>query len=159
MKFYSSSRLVGKTLAEGNIRKANALLGTDYFLTGKVIHGDHLGSKLGFPTANLSLCKETPLLLPFGIYVVYVPLHDKILNGLTSIGVRPTVDGKNLRIEVHLFDFRDNLYDQILQVYFIDRLRDEMKFDTLEELISQMHRDKETALQLLLRREKRNSNP
>jgi len=159
MNFHSTSQLVREALAAGNIRKANALLGTEYFVTGKVIHGDHLVTKLGFPTANLLLCKETSLFLPFGIYVVYVPLHGKILNGLTSIGVRPTVDGKNLRIEVHLFDFRENLYNLILSVYFIDRLRDEMKFNTLEELSHQMQRDKEMALQLLLRRNKQDTNP
>jgi len=149
-----SSQLVIETLAKGNIRKANELLGTEYFVTGKVIHGDHLGTKLGFPTANLSLFNESPLLLPFGIYVVFVPLHGKLLHGLTSIGIRPTVDGKNLRIEVHLFDFKENLYDEILKVYFIDRLRDEMKFNTLEELIRQMNRDKEKALKLLSRSNK-----
>jgi len=154
MNFYLNSAVVREALLEGNIRKVNALLGSEYFLTGRVIHGDHLGTKLGFPTANLLLPENDPLLLPFGLYVVSVPLHGGKLNGLTNIGVRPTVDGKNLRIEVHLFDFKENLYDQILKVFFIDRLRDEMKFNTLEELTGQMHKDKTAALELLLRRDK-----
>lgn len=154
MNFSLHSAEVREALAEGNIRKANVLLGSRYFLTGRVIHGDHLGAKIGFPTANLLLIENEKLFLPYGIYVVSVPLHGNVFHGLTNIGIRPTVGGTNLTIEVHLFDFNENLYDQILQVFFIDRLRDERKFNTLEELTVQIHKDKDTALKLLLRGDK-----
>jgi riboflavin kinase/FMN adenylyltransferase len=154
MNFPLHSAEVREALAEGNIQKANILLGSEYFLTGKVIHGDHLGAKIGFPTANLSLIENEKLLLPYGIYIVSVPLHGNVFHGLTNIGIRPTMGGTNLSIEVHLFDFNENLYDQILKVFFIDRLRDERKFSTLEELTVQIHKDKDAALKLLLRGDK-----
>jgi riboflavin kinase/FMN adenylyltransferase len=113
-----------------------------------------LGAKIGFPTANLSLVENEKLLLPYGIYVVSVPLHGNVFYGLTNIGIRPTVGGTNLTIEVHLFDFNENLYDQILKVFFLDRLRDERKFSTLEELTVQIQKDKDAALKLLLRGDK-----
>ncbi len=154
MNFYLHSVEVREALAEGNIRKANVFLGSKYFLKGRVIHGDHLGVKIGFPTANLSLVENEKLLLPYGVYVVSVPFHGNVFYGLTNIGIRPTVGGTNLNIEVHLFDFNENLYDQIITVFFIDRLRDERKFKTMEELTVQIQKDKDTALKLLLRGDK-----
>ena len=158
MNFLSAPRPALDALAKGDLRTASRLLGSHYSLSGIVVHGDHLGMKLGFPTANLRLDKGSPLLIPFGVYVVKLPLENSTKYGLSSIGMRPTVGGKDLRVEIHVFDFSGNLYQQHLQVFFLERLRDELKFNSLEELTRQMEKDRSEALALLARWDKPDSD-
>ncbi|MEI6455184.1 MAG: riboflavin kinase [bacterium] len=158
MNLQSPPSIVLDALAKGDLNAANAFLGFEYYLTGTVVHGDHLGTKLGFPTANLLLDKDSPLLLPLGVYVITVLLGKIKKHGLSSIGMRPTVNGKDLRVEIHVFDFSGNLYHQRLQVSFMERLREELKFNSLQELILQMERDKLAALALLARRNQKDPN-
>jgi len=154
-----SSPVVQKALAEGNVRKLNAFLGFEYAIRGIVVPGNHLGRTLGFPTANLSLLSDNPPLLSNGVYAVKILVHDTLFNGMANIGVRPTINGKNLSIEVHLFDFNEDIYDQTLIVYFVERIRNEIKFTRLEELGHQLQVDKLHAIKLLGGRGHTDSNP
>jgi riboflavin kinase/FMN adenylyltransferase len=138
-----------KALAEGNIREANKLLGDYYSLKGTVIEGKRLGRTLGFPTANLKLNELSPLFLANGVYAVRIKYKTVIYNGMVNIGIRPTFEQHELTIEVNLFDFSDDLYGQDLTLFFIDRIRDEMKFPNIEALKHQISVDK-TRIQELL---------
>ena len=138
-----------KALAEGNIREANKLLGDYYSLKGTVIEGKRLGRTLGFPTANLKLNELSPLFLANGVYAVRIKYKTVIYNGMVNIGIRPTFEQHELTIEVNLFDFSDDLYGQDLTLFFIDRIRDEMKFPNIEALKHQISLDKKRIQELL----------
>ncbi len=138
-----------EALAAGNIRKARTILGYDYALRGTVVHGNHLGRTLGFPTANLELDNQTPFLIGHGVYLVRVGYLNRKMNGFANIGIRPTIGGKNLTFEVNIFDFEEDIYGKILTVWFLDRIREERKFATLDDLVAQIRTDKLTALKLL----------
>jgi riboflavin kinase/FMN adenylyltransferase len=147
-----SSTKIRNSLLEGNIALANELLGYPYFLEGTVVHGDKMGRQLGYPTANLQLPDERKLIPAEGIYAVRVTLGndpDTVLKGVMSIGTRPTFNGTDLRLEVHLFDFNRDIYDQHLRVEFIDYIRASQKFDNVDALIAQMDKDSEKAKQVL----------
>jgi riboflavin kinase/FMN adenylyltransferase len=149
---------VRKALAEGNIREANAILGDYYSLQGTVIEGSQLGRTLGFPTANLKLKEISPLFLANGVYAVRIQHHTGLYNGMVNIGIRPTFEQHELTIEVNLFDFSDDLYGQDLTLFFIDRIRDEMKFPNLEALKIQISLDKQRIQELLTGRNQADSN-
>ena len=138
-----------EALAQGEIRKANELIGSVYWIHALVVHGNHLGRTLGYPTANLELLRSKPFLLANGVYAVKAEFNHTVYKGMANAGMRPTIDGKTLTIEIHLFDFSGNLYGKTLAVYFIDRIRDEKKFNSLDELVTQIHLDKQQALKLL----------
>lgn len=131
-----------KALAEGNIRQANAFLKDIYSLRGIVVKGQQLGRVLGYPTANLKLNQHSPLFIANGIYAVKITLDKITYMGMANIGIRPTLDQHELTIEVNIFDFDREIYGQELVVHFIDRIRDEKKFDSLEELKEQIAKDK-----------------
>jgi riboflavin kinase / FMN adenylyltransferase len=136
-------------LAKGNIRRANELMESVYLIHARVVHGNHLGRTLGFPTANLELLKNKPFLLAHGVYAVKAEINHVVYKGMANAGIRPTIDGTTMTLEVNLFDFSDDLYGKTLVVYFIDRIRDEKKFKNLDELVQQIHEDKLQALRLL----------
>lgn len=145
-----SSSLIRKTLAEGHIPAANALLGYPYALSGKVIVGNKLGRKLGFPTANL----DTGIykILPLGVFAVKVNVGRETYDGFCNIGFRPTVNTIQANIplvEVHIFNFNKSIYGRTITVHFVEKLRDEKKFDGLNALIAQLTEDKQTAAKLL----------
>jgi riboflavin kinase/FMN adenylyltransferase len=143
-----SSSLIRAALDAGDMARAEKLLGRPYRMTGKVIEGAKLGRKLGYPTANLRpLRRATPLA---GIFVVRASgggLHNA--PGVASLGTRPAVNGQELLLEVHVFDFDGDLYRQQLHVDFIARLRDELDFATMDALVEQMHRDAAQARAIL----------
>ncbi|MDP1990806.1 MAG: riboflavin kinase, partial [Syntrophales bacterium] len=116
-----------------------SLLGRPYNLAGKVISGHHRGTNLGFPTANIRPDKE--LIPPNGVYAVHVILEGNRLHGVLSIGFNPTFADQTLSIEVYIFDFNENIYGKILDVLFVERLRDEIRFAGPDELIAQIGRD------------------
>jgi riboflavin kinase/FMN adenylyltransferase len=149
---------VRKALAEGNIREANAILGDYYSLQGTVIEGSQLGRTLGFPTANLKLKEISPLFLANGVYAVRIQHHKRLYNGMVNIGIRPTFEQHELTIEVNLFDFSDDLYGYDLTLFFVDRIRDEMKFPNLEALKTQISLDKQRIQELLTGRNQANSD-
>ena len=146
-----SSTKIRKALDEGNIRKANQYLGYKYILMGRVIEGKQLGRKLGFPTANIETYDNHKLVPRDGVYAVRVELNGKFYNGMLNVGVRPTVNynADNRSIEVHLFEFNEDIYGADLTLYFEDRIRDEQKFTGLDELRTQLIKDKEAVLKIL----------
>ena len=140
-----SSTQIRKAILNGNIKKANLGLGRNYSLTGKVIHGDKLGRKLGFPTANLET-QAYKLIPGNGVYIVKVFLENEIFKGLLSIGTRPTVTNSNeKRVEVYLMDFDREIYGETLKIEVLHKIRDDMKFQSVEDLVQQMNLDKNFA--------------
>ena len=144
-----SSTKIRRSLQEGNIRLANELLCYTYFLTGKVVHGDKMGRQLGYPTANLHLNDERKLIPAEGIYAVQAQLGGCVFPAVMSIGFRPTFNGTDLRLEVHIFDFHEDIYEQEPAGYFVDYIRSNLKFDNVDALIVQMNRDSEQAREIL----------
>lgn len=137
----SSSR-IRNLISLGDVKKANNLLGYPYFLTGEVTEGKQIGRQIGFPTANLTL-PEQKLMPACGVYAVWVtmPDHSK-RGGMLCIGHRPTVERNGeISVEVHIFDFNGNLYGTSISIDFIEKLRDERHFDSLEELQKQLMLD------------------
>ena len=145
-----SSTKIRNALKNGEIDLANSFLSKPYLLTGEVIKGDQIGRTLGYPTANLDLKASYKLVPKDGIYAVKVNLEDRVYNGVMSIGLRPTFDGNDRRIEVHIFDFDQNIYGRWLKVELIDRIRDEKKFSSQSELVEQMKLDEDQSRKILL---------
>ena len=141
-----SSTKIRKAIEEGNLALANSYLGYYYLLTGKIEKGKGIGRTINFPTANLVI-EETYKLIPKqGVYVIQSKWEDKLVKGIMNIGFNPTVNGEKQSIEVHFFDFDEILYDKKIQIQVIHRLRDEIKFESLEKLKIQIQLDKEEAL-------------
>lgn len=144
-----SSSAIRKSLLEGNVQKAALLLGRPYAYTGTVWRGDGRGRALGYPTANLRPREADKLAPANGIYFVRVPMGSVERYGMTSVGVRPTFYAAGERtVEVNILEFDGDLYDQELTIEFLERLRNEEKFDSAEGLIQQMDRDKAASLLL-----------
>lgn len=141
-----SSTKIRKALEEGNITLANSYLGYNYLLTGKIRKGKGIGRTINFPTANLVVEESYKLIPKQGVYVIQSIWKDKLVKGIMNIGFNPTVNGEKLSIEVHFFDFDEILYDKKIQIQVIHRLRDEIKFESLEKLKMQIQLDKEKAL-------------
>lgn len=146
-----SSSKVRRLLTNGDVGTAWRCLGRPYQLTGTVISGEHIGTSMGFPTANLRLRDSDKLIPAVGVYAVRVLLdgHTEWLNGMMNIGTRPTFGGDHQTLEVHVFDFDGNLYGRQVCVSFVCRLRPEMKFDSREELIVQLNDDARRAEEIL----------
>lgn len=143
-----SSTAIREALQQGDMEQARKLLGRYYRMSGKVIRGERIGRELGYPTANVHLKRRLSPVL--GIFAVRVlGLRDTPLAGVASVGTRPTFDGTNPILEVHLFDFNEDIYGRRIHVEFVARLRDEVKFDAVEQLVEQMHRDSAAAREIL----------
>ncbi len=148
-----SSTQIRHFLLSGEIKLANELLTYPYQLTGTVIEGDKLGRTLGFPTANLAITNNDKLIPASGVYAVKVKRFKgnqvMVEKGMMNIGYRPTVNGRERRIEVHLFNFSDDIYHETLQVELLFHTRKEMKFSGIDELKEQLERDKKLITSLL----------
>ena len=144
-----SSTKIRNALIEGDIKTANEYLGYNYMLTGDVKKGKGLGRQLNFPTANLFIAEKYKLIPKNGVYVVKSILNDKLFYGMMNIGFNPTVGGSAKSIEIHFFDFNADLYGQNIQVDILERIRDEHKFNSLEELKVQLLKDKETSIHII----------
>lgn len=146
-----SSTRIREAILQAEIEKANRLLGYDFFFSGRVVHGNKIGRTIGFPTANLKVEDVEKITPGNGIYAVYaIPEgEEKPLKGMMSIGFRPTVDGKTRVIEVNIFEFNREIYDENLQVYVHKYLRAEEKYESLEALVAQIKIDKENSLAVL----------
>ena len=135
---YSSSA-IREHIKQGHISAANQLLGYNWIIEGKVIHGDKRGRSIGFPTANIDI---SPYLLPKpGVYCVKVHINQQTYRAVTNIGYRPTFKTKKPLLEVHIFEFSEDIYGQFIQVEFLDFLRAEKKFNSLQDLTSQIQED------------------
>ncbi len=145
-----SSTKIRKALHAGDIHKANELLGKNYSIEGRVVHGEQRGRLIGFPTANLKIDDVHKLIPANGVYAIQAFLNTSRYQGMMNIGVRPTVSMTHQRsIEVNIFDFDQDIYNQLLRIEFVGRLRDERKFNSVAELTEQLNRDKMQALTFL----------
>lgn len=138
--FTTSEIFLHPLIAQGNLEDAKHLLGRSYTLCGHVIYGNQMGRQWGIPTANIGIHKrKIPLR---GVFCVEVARQDNSrFKGVANVGSRPTVDGLRNVLEVHLLNFNDNLYGEILQVKFLHKLRDEIKFPNVDALVAQIHHD------------------
>ena len=143
-----SSTRVRELVANGDVTQATALLGRHPMLRGVVVHGDHRGRELGYPTANLEV-PDKKLIPANGIYAVRVRLGNEWHDGAASVGVRPTFGGGKRLVEIFILDFSRWIYGEELEVYFIERLRDEEKFDSIQALLDQMALDVQNARAIL----------
>ena len=141
-----SSTRIRDELLNGNVDKAMKMLNRPYIIKGKVVHGKKLGRTIGFPTANLDYSKEA-LIPRKGVYYTNVQWQGKIYKGITSVGNNPTVNGDKLTIETYILDFNNDLYGHNIKVYFIKKIRDEKKFNSIDDLVIQLKKDKDYALE------------
>ncbi|MGM9973462.1 MAG: bifunctional riboflavin kinase/FAD synthetase [Clostridiaceae bacterium] len=147
MKFHDeivSSSLIRSELITGNLEKANILLGRPYCLRNIVIHGRKLGRELGYPTANLSINKDY-VIPALGIYYTIVEINNSFYKGISSIGFNPTIENKGFSIETHILDFNQEIYGREIAVYFIKKIRNEIKFNSLNDLTARLDIDREFA--------------
>ncbi|MEE4257958.1 MAG: bifunctional riboflavin kinase/FAD synthetase [Bacteroidales bacterium] len=139
-----SSTKIRKALNEGDIRHANDLLGYEYSITGIVVGGNKIGRDIGFPTANIELQDEYKLITADGVYACRILYDGKIYLGMGNIGYRPTISNSDLTVEVHIFDFDKEIYGEAITIFFVDRIRDEVKFKNLEALKEQLTMDRDS---------------
>lgn len=141
-----SSTKIRRALHEGNLETANRFLGYYFMISGKVVNGKQLGGKIGFPTANINVKEDYKLIPKTGVYVVKSVIDGEAVTGMMNIGYRPTVAGKHQTIEVHFFDFDQDLYQQELTIELLYFLREEQKFNSVDDLIVQLRKDKAASL-------------
>ncbi len=139
-----SSTLIRKAITAGDLEKANQYLAKKYFFSGKVVNGKKIGRDIGFPTANIRLTENYKLVPACGVYAVETEIKGKSYYGMLNLGYRPTIndDKTNLSIEVHIINFKGNIYNQNIRVYFHKKIRNEIKFHSLERLKQQLIKDK-----------------
>ncbi|WP_299333470.1 bifunctional riboflavin kinase/FAD synthetase [uncultured Psychroserpens sp.] len=144
-----SSTKIRQSLKDGDIQTANAYLGYPYFLTGCVIKGKGIGKTIDFPTANIDIEKPYKLIPKHGVYAVKSIINDQTVFGMMNIGTNPTFDEKKQSIEVNFFDIDTNLYGKTLKIEILHRLRNERKFNSVEQLQSQLKKDKDQTLKFI----------
>lgn len=145
-----SSTKIRNALNEGNVGLASKMLGRYYSFSGKIVGGEKRGRELGYPTANIEPDSEEKLLPLIGIYAVKVSLNNTVYNGLLSIGKRPTFyDDGDIVSEVYIYDFDKQIYGETIKVEMVERLRGEEKFNSTDELIAQMNKDRENGIKIL----------
>lgn len=145
-----SSTKIRQAIIDGDIETANLYLNDCYELNGTVVKGNQLGRKIGFPTANISAIPDEKLLPKVGVYFVEVEIDNTNYKGMLNIGYRPTVDeSKKITIEVNIFDFSKDIYSKLINVKFISKIRDEIKFDSIDKLIYQLEKDEKYCRNLI----------
>ena len=146
-----SSTKIREILLKGDIHIANEYLGYQYFIKGYVVGGNRIGQKIGFPTANVEVQEPYKLIPLDGVYAVIVNIEGKTQKGMLNIGYRPTFDkyGSRKSVEVHLFNFEEDIYHKEIYIHFVKRIREEKKFEGVEELVNQLEKDKKAAKHIL----------
>jgi len=144
-----SSTKIRQALQAGEVSVAATYLGHTYSVNGKVVQGKQLGRTIGYPTANILMEDKYKLIPADGVYAVKVEHNDGMYNGMLNIGNNPTIEGKGRSLEVNIFDFDQNIYGDEATIYFIERLRDEVKFNGLDQLKVALAQDKVNALKIL----------
>ncbi len=144
-----SSTKIRNALKSGDIQTATAYLGYNYYINGTVVKGKGFGKKMEFPTANINVDEVYKLIPKNGVYAVSSLYKGKIIYGMMNIGINPTFEADKKTIEAHFFDFNENLYGQDLKINFLDRLRDERKFESVEALMAQLTQDRTKAKQII----------
>ena len=144
-----SSTKIRNAILNGEIEKCNKFLGRNFILTGKVVYGDGLGKKIDFPTANIEI-KETYKIIPKNsVYLVKTKINSNTYFGMMNIGIRPTVGGTNKSLEIHFFNFKDNIYGKNVSIEIIKKIRDEKKFSSIDQLKIQLKKDEQFCLKLI----------
>ena len=144
-----SSSAIRRALLSGEISTATKYLGYNYFMQGTIVSGYQVGRKIGFPTANLQVDFANKLIPAIGVYAVRVSVNGQNYKGMLNIGHRPTINnGTDLSIEVHILDFEGDIYNQPMRIEFVDFLRPEAKFQSVDELVLQIQKDKEETLKV-----------
>ena len=138
-----SSTKVRKAIEEGDFEQVHQFLGRFFELQGTVIKGEGIGRTIQFPTANIQINESYKIIPPRGVYLVKVETDSNRWGGMMNIGIRPTLEGENQTLEVHLFDCESDLYNKKLRISFLQKIREEQKFDSIEELKNQLEKDKE----------------
>ena len=139
-----SSTKIRNSIKEGDIQLTNSYLGYEFSFFGKVVKGNSIGKTLGFPTANIKIGTDLKLIPKNGVYLISTIINQKIIFGMMNIGIKPTTNENTKSIEVNLFDFNQDLYDTNITIYIKQFLREEIKFDSLNELKLQIEKDKIT---------------
>ena len=147
-----SSTRIRIALTEGDVRTAAHLLGHSYSLQGMVVKGNQLGRKFGYPTANIAVADPYKLIPADGVYAIRATLNEALLDGVASIGFRPTVNGRHRTVEAFLFNFDGDLYNAPLKIHFVEWLRPEVKFETVDLMIEAIERDVEQSKAILTQR-------
>lgn len=149
-KYRVSSSAIRKQIIEGNIKIANRMLGYPYYISGKIIKGTQLGKELTYPTANIDISASMKLLPGNGVYAVTIKYQNQIYKGMANVGIRPTVNNSCKRnLEVHIFNFSKNIYKEEITIQFLEKIRDEKKFENIQLLKKQLDLDKKQVLNLL----------
>ena len=141
-----SSTKIRKALINGEIRLANKFLGYNFFFSGDVVHGNNIGKTISFPTANIKIDTPYKLVPKNGVYIVKTIIDNQITFGMMNIGYNPTFNGKQKSIEIHFINFNKNIYHKNLTIEMISRIRNEIKFNTVEDLKKQLEQDKLSTL-------------
>lgn len=144
-----SSTKIRNSLLSGDVSKAADYLGYNYLLKGQVIEGQQIGRTIGFPTANLKVLDGSKLIPKDGVYAVHVEVKRQAFKGMMNIGNNPSFISKKHSLEVHIFDFDSDIYDEQIEVRFIKRIREEISFDNLDALKIQLEQDEDTAKAIL----------
>lgn len=147
-----SSSAIRMAINDGLIKQANCMLGYHYSLRGRVVRGNQIGKLIGFPTANIQPFDKNKLIPSLGVYASLVKWNGNIYQGMSNVGVRPTIEANRLTVEVNIFDFKEEIYNETLTLYFLDRIRDEKRFGGLEQLKEQLLLDQESARSILAKR-------
>ena len=138
-----SSTKIRKAIQTGDIDKANLYLGKYFEINGKVVKGKGIGKKIGFPTANIIIKENYKLIPNKGVYLIKAKIKNRSYYGMMNIGNRPTLNGKNETLEVNIFNFNENIYGKSLSIFFLNKIRNEIKFDSIEKLSNQLQKDKD----------------
>ena len=150
------STRVREAIAGGNLNLVSDLLGRRYSIMGEIVQGDGRGRKIGFPTANIDAGNQ--MLPPSGVYAIQVKLEGCMFNGVMNMGTRPTFDGEEFQIETHLFDFEQMVYGKKMEIFCIEKIRDERRFPNPEILVNQIKQDVATAKAILNQMKDRNTH-
>ena len=138
-----SSTKIRKAIQTGDVDKANLYLGNYFEINGNVVKGKGIGKKIGFPTANIIIKENYKLIPNKGVYLIKAKIKNRSYYGMMNIGNRPTLNGKNETLEVNIFNFNENIYGKSLSIFFLNKIRNEIKFDSIEKLSNQLQKDKD----------------
>ncbi len=147
--FFSMDEMLKELLEQGDVAAYMEQKGQAFTLSGKVVEGNKVGRTLGYPTANLKTDDISTVLPAQGVYIARVNHENAWYDAMVNIGIRPTLDMDHVTIEAHLFDFNKNIYGHTIRIAFLDRIRDEMRFNSLAELKKQLDEDAKTSKNLL----------
>ena len=148
-KISISSTKIRNSINAGDLKTTKTYLGRFFNLTGKVVKGDGLGKQINYPTANISIEEDYKIIPKDGVYYIKTKIDNKLFNGMMNIGHRPTIGSKEKSIEVYLFNFDRDIYDKIISIDVVEKIRDEKKFSSIEALKKQLAKDEEHCLKLI----------